>query len=316
MHDERSASYHAQVLADLMECRHALGEDPLAGRLDDALARMAQTTVDLTHPDGGPVLFNDSGLSMAYAPSECLDIYARLAGRRPVARRVFALPDAGYFGLRTDRQYLVADCGRIAPDDLPAHGHGDVLSFEWSVDGKRMIVDQGVFEYFSGERRQRARSASSHNTLCIGEADQADFFGSFRCGRRPNSTVRDYEQRASGFVLVGSHDGFRHLCGSPVHVRRFDADESSIRIVDRLEGAPTTAAHIGFLLHPDVAVTVEDRAATLTCREARARICCNKPMAIEYAVWWPDMGRELATRRLLIRYEPGDPEIETRLEIQ
>jgi hypothetical protein len=39
-------------------------------------------------------------------------------------------------------------------------------------------------------------------------------------------------------------------------------------------------------------------------------------MAIEYAVWWPDMGRELATRRLLIRYEPGDPEIETRLEIQ
>lgn len=315
MHDERSASYHAQVFADLLECRHALGGTPLAGQLDRALARMAQVTADLAHPDGGPVLFNDAGLSMAYQPAECLDVYARLTGRRPEPRRVFALRDAGYFGLRTDRQYLVVDCGRIAPDDLPAHGHGDVLSFEWSVDGRRMIVDQGVFEYFAGERRRHARSAASHNTLCVDGADQADFFGSFRCGRRPNVTVRDYQPRVSGFLLEGSHDGFRRIAGSPVHVRRFEADERSLRIVDRVEGETVAGARIGLLLHPDVAVTLHDGAATLECRDARAVIRSSKPIAVESAVWWPDMGCELATRRLVIRRDPRDAAVETQLEI-
>jgi uncharacterized heparinase superfamily protein len=72
MHYERSPSYHAQVFAYLVECRHAPGEDPLGGNLDAALERMAQTVADVTYPDGGPALFNDAGLIMAYAPEACL----------------------------------------------------------------------------------------------------------------------------------------------------------------------------------------------------------------------------------------------------
>ena len=67
-HYERSPSYHCQVFADLLECRQALGDDPLNGALDDALARMARAAVDLSHPDGHVALFNDAGLSMAYSP--------------------------------------------------------------------------------------------------------------------------------------------------------------------------------------------------------------------------------------------------------
>ena len=236
MHDERSASYHCQALADLLECRHALSEDPLGGRLDAVLHRMAQVTADLAHPDGGPVLFNDAGLAMAYRPAECLDVYVRLLGRRPEPRAVFALHDAGYYGLRGGDTYLVADCGRIAPDDLPAHGHGDVLSFEWSVAGQRIIVDQGVYEYSAGVCRQRARAAASHNTLCFEGADQADFFGGFRCGRRPNVRLLAYVPTGGGFVLEGTHDGFRELPGQPRHVRRFDALPGRLVIEDRIEG--------------------------------------------------------------------------------
>ena len=219
MHYERSPSYHCQVFADLLEIRHALGGDPLGGNLDDALHRMAQVTADLTHPDGRVALFNDAGLDMAYAPAECLSVYELLFKRRPAPRQVFALERAGYFGLRTDGSYFIVDCGRIAPDDLPAHGHGDILSFEWSVAGQRIIVDQGVFEYISGERRRRSRTAESHNTLCFEGADQADFFGAFRCGRRPNVKILKYEPSEDGFVLEGTHDGFAHLDGAPRHIR-------------------------------------------------------------------------------------------------
>jgi uncharacterized heparinase superfamily protein len=305
MHDERSASYHAQVFADLLECRHALGCDPLGGTLDAALHRMAQVTADLAHPDGGPVLFNDAGLTMAYAPAECLDVYERIYSRRPEPRHVFALEAAGYYGVRAGDVYLVADCGRIAPDDLPAHGHGDVLSFELSVAGHRVIVDQGVFEYNAGERRQRARAASSHNTLCFKGADQADFFGAFRCGRRPDVTVLAYEPSAGGFILEGTHNGFENLPGKPQHFRRFEASTKGLVIHDRICGAGGRPAHIGFLLHPAVEAAAEGRRATLRHGAAVIKVTSGEMMGIEEAVWWPDMGVERKTQRLVLRLSPS-----------
>ncbi len=304
VHNERSASYHAQVFADLLECRHVLGEDPPGGALDNALHRMAEVTVNLTHPDGGPVLFNDSGLGMAYSPAECLQVYERLYERRPDPRKVFALEAAGYYGLRAGDVYLVADCGRIAPDDLPAHGHGDVLSFEISVKGERIVVDQGVFEYTAGEKRMRARSASSHNTLCFEGADQAAFFGAFRCGRRPDVTVLFYEGLPDGFILEGTHNGFGNLPGKPRHVRRFEAGPAGLVIRDRVDGGANRGAQIGYLLHPGVKAVAEGRRITLTNGPAAIAVTSSEPIEIEPAAWWPNMGVEQKTSRLVTRLKP------------
>lgn len=315
MHFERSPSYHCQVFADLLECRHILRKDPLGGLLDAALHRMAQVTADLTHPDWAVAQFNDAGLTMALKPQACIDAYARIFNTRPSPRHVFAFPTAGVFGLRSARSYLVADCGRIAPDDLPAHGHGDILSFEWSVDGQRIVVDQGVCQYSAGQRRQSARSAASHNTLCLEASDQAEFFGAFRCGRRPDVQVRTWQPRADGFVLEGAHDGFKHLPGSPVHVRRFEASAGEIVIEDRIEGkAPGTAA-VGFLLHPGVHAQVEGHQAIL--RFGRSEVFCSstQPMCLEDAVWWPDLGHELLTTRLRLTLPAGIREHRTVLRI-
>ncbi len=311
MHDERSASYHAQVLIDLLECRHALGHDPLAGRLDSTLARMAQAVADLAHPDGGPILFNDAGLTMAYAPAACLDAVQRVLGgghlRAP--RAVFAYPEAGYFGLRLPDSYLVVDCGRIAPDDLPAHGHGDVLSLEWSVGGQRLIVDQGVYEYIAGPRRQQARSAASHSTLVIDGADQADFFGAFRCGRRPNVEVRTWSPGRDGFLLEGAHDGFAHLPGRPVHVRRVEAGPGRVIITDRIEGGGAHGARAGLLLHPQVEARVEGNSACLIRGAASVMVTASQPIVSEPAVWWPDMGVEQPTLRLTMLLPSGSREL-------
>lgn len=318
VHDERSPSYHCQVMADLLEIRHALGHDPFDGRLDRTLAAMAQATADLAHPDGFVAQFNDAGLTMAYAPAECLSVYAMMFGQRPQPRTVFAFPTAGYFGARTSESYFVADCGRIAPDDLPAHGHGDVLSFEWSLSGARFIVDQGVFEYIAGSRRDRSRGAASHNTLCFDDADQAEFFGAFRCGRRPGVTVHAFEPRPGGFVLEGSHDGFSRLPGRPRHVRRFDVKTSAITIIDRLEGACSLTARIGFLLHPEVATnrTTAGSAVRLSRGNSTATFSSTLPLAVEPAVWWPDMGHEFATHRLVCALPPGTREAVTRITIE
>ena len=297
VHFERSPSYHAQVFADLLECRHALGPYDAPPALDARLCAMAQATADLVHPDGLVAQFNDAGLHMAYAPRACLDVFDRLLGKRPAQRASFAFPQAGYFGLRLGDAFFIADCGRIGPDALPGHGHGDVLSFEWSVAGERLIVDPGVFEYFAGPRRAGARSAATHNTLCYDGLDQAEFFGAFRCGRRPNVAVLAFEADTTHLVLKGTHDGFG---AAARHVRQFEVEPGRLRIVDALDAPPGRPARLGFLLHPEAEVAHAGEALLITRGGARVEIRCDAAMTVESAVWWPDMGVERPTRRVSV----------------
>jgi uncharacterized heparinase superfamily protein len=315
VHYERTPSYHAQVLADLAECHHVLGGDPLSGRLDRALRNMAQAVVDLAHPDGAPAMFNDAGLNTCYSPAECCEALHRMIDFTARPRTVFDYPEAGYWGARSQNHTIIVDCGPIAPDDLPAHGHGDVLSFEWSVGDRRFIVDQGVYEYSEGERRERSRAASSHNTLCFEGADQAEFFAAFRCGRRPKANVRSYEPRANGFVLEGAHDGFANLPGQPIHVRRFEVDERSVRIIDSIEGTAPVAAKIAFLLHPEVKLEKQGGKMVLTREGERATIASSVGVTVEDAVWWPDFGVEIPTHRIVLHVEPTAPATSTVLEV-
>jgi uncharacterized heparinase superfamily protein len=305
VHYERSPSYHAQVFADLIETRDALGA-AAPPALDRALDGMARATALLAHPDAGPALFNDAGLTMAYPPADCLAAYTGSTGRTvPQPQGGFALPTAGYFGLHTPLLTLIADHGRIGPDDLPAHAHGDIGSIELSVAGQRMIVDQGVFEYVPGKRRDQSRSAHHHNVLAIDGAEPADFFGAFRCGRRPRVWVSAAEVQPDALTLAGGHDGYTHLPGRPIVTRRAEAHGDTIRLHDRIEGAMWHPATWRMLLHPDCEATLDGTTATLRRGDAQLTIRASQPLRLEAATWWPDMGHESSTQRLCLTLPDG-----------
>jgi uncharacterized heparinase superfamily protein len=315
MHFELSPSYHCQAFADIIEIRHALGGDPLGGALNRALARAAQAVADLVHPDGRVAQFGDSGLSMAYAPAECLSAYAAISGAAPKPRPTFALDQAGYYGARSGGDYVVVDAGPIAPAELPAHGHGDIFSFEWSLGGHRIVVDQGVHEYVAGPKRAASRTAASHNTLWLEGTDQAEFFGAFRCGRRARVRLIRHEPRADGFVLEASHDGFERLSGGPVHIRRVELSARRLVIDDRLEGPLDRPGRISLLLHPDVAPRLLASGKwRLTCGKAKALVSGSGALRIEAAAWWPDMGIEYPTQRLIMDWPAGTRESRIALE--
>jgi hypothetical protein len=314
MHFERSPSYHNQVFADLLAVRNALSDD-ITRRLDVALASMAQVTADLVHPDGHVALFGDAGLHMAADADGLLAVYASMFGTRPSPRRQFAFPSAGYFGFRDAGTCLVLDCGRLGPDALMAHAHGDALSFELSAAGERIIVDQGVFEYAAGKRRIASRAVRSHNTVAMGDLEQGDFFDSFRCGVRPNVELIDHAELPSGVRLEGRHDGFARTGKGPVHRRRFTFASGRLDIHDWLEGPLPAQASSALLLHPDCHVT-EDRGALLVTRgSARLRIDGSLPFALTPAVYWPDMGVEEKTTRITFHWPSGTSEARTWIEI-
>jgi uncharacterized heparinase superfamily protein len=305
VHCERSPSYHCQVLVDLVECRHVLEDGPLRAGLDQVLERMAAAAAALCHPDGQVAQLNDSGLSMTYRPGACLSAYAAETGGAVPRPERIVLDAAGYYGCRTDDALFIADCGPIGPDSLVAHGHADMLSFEWSVEGLRMVVDPGVFEYNPGAHRAYARAAASHNTITLDDAEPCAFFGAFRCGRRARATVRVH--RASpdgGMVLEGTHDGFARLPGRPFPVRRFTVapDVRTVVIEDRIEGGRGQAATARFLLHPDCALMVEGERARIRRANVEIELITEAPLVRERATWSPDMGVLLPAERLAVPF--------------
>lgn len=305
MHYERSPSYHAQVFADLVECA-AIARGALRARILAKLEPMAQVLVDLSHPDGLPCLFNDAGLHTSYSPDECLRAWETVSQGRVQRRSIFALEEAGYFGLRTGDSLLVADCGSIAPDYLPAHGHGDVLSFEWSLGGQRIFVDAGVAEYEAGQVRSEARATRSHNTLSIAGRDQAEFWSSFRMGRRPRVKVLRHESHTGGFVLEGEHDGYRHLAGAPIHRRRLVATSRTLVIEDEVRGGRGQAVEARLLLHPSVtAVVGKERLAILRCGALELLVESRATMRLERAWWSPDLGVRIPTQQLVFQMAPA-----------
>ena len=146
-------------------------------------------------------------------------------------------------------------------------------------------------------------------------ADQADFFGAFRCGRRPNVTVHRWQTNANGFVLEGSHDGFAYLAGRPRHIRQFNACADAITIEDRIDGAPDKIARVGLLLHPDVIVTRTGLDLILQQANVAIRVTCSALLEAEPATWWPDMGVERATSRLVATLARGTRTLQTILSV-
>jgi uncharacterized heparinase superfamily protein len=313
-HYERSPSYHCQVLADLLECYQVLGDHPVRDRLGKALAGMAQIAVDLSHPDGGPALFNDSGLGMAYSPLTCLEVYRSLFDDEVRPRHHIASARAGYYGLRQGDDFVLVDCGDIAPDFLVAHGHGDILSFECSVGGQRLIVDPGVYEYNPGEWRSYARSTAAHNTVTIGDGEQCEFFGAFRCGRRARASCLHYAALAEGFLLEGTHDGFAPLPGRPRHIRRFEAGPTGIAISDRVEDGQCQSVLARLLVHPDWQIACQGKQAMLRCGHLQVRLTASAQLRLEPAWWCPDMGVRLRTQRFVIEYGRAPCHGEFRME--
>lgn len=300
-HVERSPSYHRQVLQDLIDVAAVLktrGGAPVA--LTEAIERMAGALQMLRHPDGGLALFNDGETeSPAFVDSV---VRHGLGGDVPQV-----LPDAGFVRLQRGAAVVLADVGRIMPDDNPGHAHAETMSFEFSYGGERLLVNGGTFGY-QHAKRNVYRGTMMHNTLSLDGADMAEVWGSFRVGRRPRRVAfegKDIETPGADAVLEGLHDGWR--AQGVIHHRKWvlSADGSRLRGMDVLECKKDTKARVlvAFMVHPAVQVQlIDDKMAELKSRAGEVwrleikegRLDCRDVM---YA---PHFGEAQAAKQLVL----------------
>ena len=223
-HFERSPMYHGQILEDLAEiqllCTMTGKRLSCSLLLGEKIRSMAGFLSGILHPDGDIPLFNDSVLGGARAPAKLLalaELPTSEAGGNAPQVAVSAATGYGVIRNPETRSALIFDCGALGPDYQPGHGHCDLLSYELSLQGHRVVVDTGVSTYEVGPERSYERSTAAHNTLRIDGEEQAETWASFRVGRRPRvGQIRGGS--GSGFpFLRGEHDAYRRL--GVVHAR-------------------------------------------------------------------------------------------------
>jgi uncharacterized heparinase superfamily protein len=323
-HFERSTMYHHIILEDVLDIlsiHRAFGRKaPLD--LNRVAERMLAWSAIMIHPDGGIAFFNDATFSIA-CPFEELVRKAQDSG---VALQsgpdlpIVHLQDSGYVRLSNGDAVVLADIGPLGPDYLPAHGHADTLSFELSLNGRRVVVNGGTSLYGSNPERYAQRSTAAHATLCLDGVDSSEVWGSFRVARRARVSGARAGSDGVARWAEGSHDGYSRLPGRPLHHRAWFLEPGSLVVRDRVEGGGWHEARVVFPLGLGL-VAHRDRSGIIRVLDAGGeRVIAIFSFGtigttfIESANWHPGFGESVPTQRIGLEWKGNLPfEHETKI---
>ena len=304
MHFERSPMYHVRMLTVLTEVRLSLNPKGFS-HWDTVLSAMQDALAFVRHPDDEIALFNDSNFGVYPLP---LRTHCSHTGP-------WKLPHAGYYGYRgSNGEYIIFDAGSIGPDYNPGHAHGDIFSYEASWNFRRMIVDAGNFDYEPSPIRKFCRSTKAHNTIELNNADQCDFWGTFRVGKRAKPEGVHFIENENGFHLEGIHDGYRRLGANAIH-RRIAHFENGINlsIEDLIEAQESVEATSRIHFHPDCkCLAMTDRHVVMRNADVDCMIKWdeNSVAALEDSFYCPEFNTKLPNKALALTQHGTDLSIQ------
>ncbi len=266
-HFELSPMYHAIFLEDLLDIINlSLQFQDIFDKtqIDDwknTASRMLIWLKNMTHPDGGISFFNDAAFGISKETSLLVD-YSNVLGisNEDVITNnnnnllCNHMKSSGYIYVKNNSADLYIDVANIGAEYLPGHGHADVLSFELSIDNKRIFVNSGTSTYEeSSNLRQLQRSTMFHNTVTIQDQDSSEVWKSFRVGRRATPQNLTVSQESNKILVKCSHDGYRFLKRSPIHTRTWKIELDSIEIKDEIN-IKDIKSNAYYILHPNVKI--------------------------------------------------------------
>ena len=260
-HYERSPMYHAQAMADFLECYGLLKafgrvSEEQNRLLSTKLRKMAAFLEAMSYADGSLALFNDSGNTAMTRPRPIIASVQAIAGSDPETSTSCSFSDTGYYTWMSDEasEKIIVDAGPPSAEYNMAHAHCDMLSYELFLDGAPFVVDTGVHGYDGDRYREYCRSTRAHNTVVFQGMEQSEIWGTFRMARR----ARIVEARASsgeGEVAWRFEGSYTPYYDSQiVHSRRIERLHSGDWVfTDSVTKGPLSS-HNYIHLHPKVSV--------------------------------------------------------------
>ncbi|MDW8002984.1 MAG: alginate lyase family protein [Deltaproteobacteria bacterium] len=330
-HFERSPMYHAIVLEDVLDVINALKYSgnlnfgPAKSLYDKCLEiapRMLFWLGVMTHPDGKPVLFNDSTFDGAASKSD-LESYASKLGievKNGTAAKyinedyikITHLKETGYIRVDWDKKSAFLDVAPLGPDYLLGHGHADTLTFELSDSSERIIVDTGVSTYEPNMERQRQRSTAAHNTVVVNEQDSSEVWAAFRVGRRAYPFGLSIVKKKDGSILIEcQHTGYERLNGRPIHKRQWRFLKGGFIVKDTVIGRFKRAT--AFLhFHPSFRLNSTGlRSIEAICGSKKGiliEVTKGEPQIIN-TTWHPEFGSAVESRGIQVQLKGNECEV-------
>lgn len=312
-HFERSPMYHAIILEDLLDLVNLATVYP--GVIDEGVVNgwcsrvphMLGWLQTMCHPDGEIGFFNDAALGIASAPSELADYAARLglSAGEPPGTGVRHLAASGYARVTSGPATALLDMAPVGPDYLPGHAHADTLSFELSLDGRRLLVNSGISVYGSGPERQHQRGTLAHNTVTIDGADSSEVWDGFRVARRARPFDIHIHEKEQTIDVSAAHDGYLRLPGRPVHRRQWQFRPDEMRVLDGIKGRFGRAV-ARYHFHPDVRLTLGANGTGTIQMEGRevARVAVSGgAAALVDATYHPEFGLSVPNQCLQVAFQ-------------
>lgn len=329
-HFELSPMYHALALEDMLDLYNATrayadqlppGFREMSADWSAVIPAMRRWARALSHPDGEVAFFNDTAIGVAPSLVD-LERYADRLGvdrGRSLSLPLTALRETGY--VRVERGPMVAllDVGEIGPAYLPAHGHADVLTFELSLFGERVVVNSGTSEYGNSAERLRQRGTAAHNTVVVDGRDSSEVWGGFRVARRAHP--RDLTIRTTdGLRVACAHDGYERLAGRAIHRREWVFDDGRLTIHDHVTGAFDSAV-ARYHFHPGVRIDAASRGVSTDVRATLpsgrvARFTVERGNAtLEASTWHPEFGKIIDASCLVVALVNGSASVSVWYEV-
>jgi len=276
-HEERSPMYQALLaeallrLAEVAGCSARARAREIRTFAEAAGRAMLASLGRFVHPDGDYALFNDCALGIAPTIAELNQRFPEhLSSPTGTGGGVWRLHDAGYMGWESAAGgYMIYDAGAMGPDHQPGHGHADVLSFELSHHGRRVVTDTGVYSYNAGDIRSYDRGTSAHNTLQLDNFEQAELWSAFRCGRRPMVLEANLEESEEMLQLAGSYEAPLGSFSTYRHGRNVARTGGEIRFLDEVNAAGAHTAILRLHLAPGITLGREGSGWNLLDRTSK-----------------------------------------------
>src|SRR5262245_31135552 len=262
-HIGRNPQTGVELVLDLLPVRQCFLVRDLApaSALVRALAAMVPMLQHLRLGDGSLARFNGVG------PTDRDALATVLAYDKNQTAVPALAPRSGYARLERGPSIVVVDVGRPPPLAFAHGAHAGCLSFEMSVGGEPLFVNNGAPASTDPSRRAPARATASHNTLCLKEQSSSKLSrrGSLRGARaieQPDHVSVRLAEEAGAVELEAAHDGYVGRWGL-VHARRLSLAADGTRLsgsegllpakgVLRFAWDLPFAVH--FHVHPDVEV--------------------------------------------------------------
>lgn len=315
-HFELSPMYHSVMIWDMLELIE-LSSISSKGSLKSKKSSWEQVArkgliwlKSMCHPDKGISFFNDAAMGIAPDP-ESLLIYAQQLNINelliePLTKKVVSHWDvSGFTSVSNERFKLILNHAQIGPNYQPGHAHADTLSFELSVDEKRLFVNSGTSQYGIGKEREYERSTQAHNTLMFNDENSSEVWSGFRVARR--ACVKNYSciENNNEVIVSAEHDGYKRFHKEYRHKRKWKLTQLNFIIEDIFPCVVGSKVQTHYHLHPDVTL-LEYTNTTITVNLGATGVIILEvsggSIALEDYSYHPEFGLSIKSKKIVISH--------------